>query len=95
MSAWRAVVQQLADGPARCITLADALGMSPNTCCTACCNAVELGLVEHCEHRGWYRITPLGAEYLDGRVDQVEHRPGGRMWAATWLRALPVGLRIA
>ena len=95
MSAWRAVVQQLGDGPASVAAMAAELGLSPSTCCHACCDAVGLGLVEHCENRGWYRLTTLGAEYLDGRINQVEHRPGGRMWAATWLRALPVGLRIA
>lgn len=36
----------------------------------------------------WW-ITPLGREYLEGRIMQVEIRPGGRRWVATWLRSLP------
>ena len=35
------------------------------------------------------RITPLGRDVFEGRVQRVCARPGGGHWEATWLRALP------
>ena len=41
-----------------------------------------------------YVVSDIGHDYLEGRVVQIETRPGGRRWAATWLRALPRGLTL-
>lgn len=55
--------------------------------------AQKLGLIEHDEARRW-RLTPLGIQVCEGSVTQIWWRPGGHRWVATWLRALPRGLRI-
>jgi hypothetical protein len=41
-----------------------------------------------------YVLTDLGREWIEGRIEERERRPGGRYMAATWLRALPQGMRI-
>lgn len=41
-----------------------------------------------------WELTPLGRDWCEGRAVPEYRRPGGYQWVATWLRALPVGLRI-
>lgn len=42
-----------------------------------------------------WELTPLGREWCEGRAMPEYRRPGGYCWIATWLRALPQGLRIS
>lgn len=84
MSAWRLVVMEIHRfGPMQ----GDAAHSSSLQ------NARVLGLIEHDEKHRW-QLTPLGLEYCEGRVVQVEVRPGGRRFVATWLRSLPQGISI-
>jgi hypothetical protein len=63
--------------------------------------ATELGLVvapgkgsNRWEPGSWV-LTERGIDYCEGRVVQLERRPGGRYWASTWLASLPRDIRIA
>lgn len=60
--------------------------------------AKKLGLVVspgrgHGTYRPW-RLSQRGIDWCEGRLAQVEQRPGGRMFVATWLASLPRDVRI-
>jgi len=61
--------------------------------------AIDIGLAVRVRTTGYkplrtYRLTPLGEEYVAGRITQHEKRPGGRYWCATWLRSLPADINM-
>jgi hypothetical protein len=85
MSAWRALVLDMYRSglPLRGTTeLSSSLTSARN-----------IGVIAHGEPGMWV-LTPLGVEYCEGRVVQLERRPGGRYFAATWLRSLPQGISL-
>lgn len=84
MSAWRALIKEIAQhGPMR--------GTAAQS--SELYRASLLGVIERCVDARW-RLTPLGVDFLEGRVVQIEVRPGGRHFAATWLRSLPKNIRL-
>lgn len=83
MSAWRVLITDIyRNGPSR-IHLGDAVALR---------EARRLNLLEFTERQQW-RLTPLGLDVCEGRVITTRVRPGGMRFVATWLRALPRGLR--
>lgn len=83
MSAWRLFVKQIeVNGPARGSRYDD----------RAIQEARRLKLIERAGT--FWRLTPLGLEFCEGRVVQNEVRPGGRYFVATWLRSLPRDIRL-
>lgn len=98
MSAWMVAARAMyaLGGSATSDELADALIVA-----TAKAPLHELrclGLVDNTGRRGspgrWV-LTPLGIDWCEGRVKQIEVKPGGRRFVSTWLASLPRGLRIA
>jgi hypothetical protein len=97
MSAWRLAVRALYDhGPATSQQVELRIGgVYAHKALSA---AVAYGLVHSPgKNNGTacWSLTPLGVDWCEGRVTQVEVRPGGRRWAATWLSSLPRDIRIA
>ena len=93
MSSWRVFMRYLAE--------ADGPMSTPSDAYAGAMDAERLGLAERVTNierrrgeRTTWQPTQLGRDFLAGRVHQVATRPGGRRWAATWLRSLPQGLRI-
>lgn len=56
-----------------------------------------MGVVQCVGYPGHYRwaLTQVGRDWCEGRAVQQYSRPGGYQWVATWLRALPQGLRLS
>lgn len=52
---------------------------------------LEPGVRGRADH--WAVLTPLGRAVCEGRVSKVDARLG-RAWQATWLAALPEGVRL-
>ena len=51
--------------------------------------------IKHLQARvAWLNRAMPGVEWAEGRLRQVEVRPGGRRFVATWLAALPRGVRV-
>jgi len=62
--------------------------------------AQQMGLVTRTNGYGRgvpaiWQLTPLGIDWCEGRVTVEYQFRAGYRWAATWLRALPKGLRLA
>lgn len=80
MSAWRMLVSRIhSQGPE--------IGSSAEG--KAIQQAKNLGLIESGGLREPWELTRLGLDWCEGRVEQVESKPGGRRFVATWLMALP------
>jgi len=96
MSTWRNVIKALATGPRKFEHLAAEWGRTSHDAYDGITKAKRLGLIEQCEGRGqgWWRLTPLGMEYAEGRVVLERRRSGCAVFAATWLRSLPQDIRI-
>ena len=60
-------------------------------------NARAYGIVECVGGVGHYRwrLTQRGRDWREGRQTFDRRMPGGFVWRATWLKALPQGLRVA
>ena len=94
MSAWKLAARELyaASRPLRSgeMMTTDAIGLR---------DARRMGLAERQEHNSAgeavWQLTQRGRDWCEGRTQLNYKRPGGYCWAATWLRALPVGLRLA
>ena len=96
MSAWRLAVRALYElGPSTSAQVE--LRIGGVNAWAALRAAQALGLVVSPGRRrlGLWSLTPLGVDWCEGRVAQIEVRPGGRRWVSTWLSSLPRGLRIA
>lgn len=39
-------------------------------------------------------LTQLGRDWCEGRITEIETKPGGRRWVSTWLASLPRGIRL-
>lgn len=97
MAAWRLVVRALYElGPATSCAVSLHAGGGFNEH-RALYVALTYGLV-HSPGRNaqipLWCLTQLGVDWCEGRVTQIEVRPGGRRWVSTWLSALPRGLRL-
>ncbi len=85
MSAWRALVDEIhRHGPIHGTRIIRAEVFA----------ARRLGLIGYDAEQRW-TLTELGLDFCEGRVVQLEERPGGRRFVATWLRALPRNLSLA
>jgi hypothetical protein len=90
MSAWRLALQQLhqAGGSALPHDFGDEGGR---------CQLARMGLAvspgRFVTDQPW-RITPMGVEVAEGRLQRIVRRQAPSRWAATWLRALPVGVSL-
>ena len=94
MSGWRALVMDLVHHPEEAVNPRYSHGKG------AVDTAMQLGLIRRIT-RGLYAPTDLGRDFAAGRVTIVERtgastRGGrqGRFFSATWLRALPDGVRM-
>ena len=65
-------------------------------------DAQRLGVIVRDEHHAAHggaaavwTLTELGRDWCTGRAARTRVGSGAYYWAATWLRALPVGLRVA
>lgn len=92
MAAWHLIVRTLYErGPLSTYMLSTYVDGDVGS---ACNQAVVLGLLVPSarggDNRGRkWQLTQRGVDLCEGRVDQVETRPGGRRWVSTWLSALP------
>lgn len=95
MSAWRLAVRALYElGPSTSAQVE--LHIGGVNAWTALRDAQALGLVVSPGRGrlGLWSLSPLGVDWCEGRVIQIEVRPGGRRWVSTWLSSLPRGLSL-
>jgi hypothetical protein len=92
MSAWKLIAQELhqAGRPLRWEEMAGYSRQDMQ-------RARYMGVAECVGGTGRYRwqLTQLGRDWCEGRAVPEYRRPGGYFWTATWLRALPQGLRLS
>lgn len=96
MSAWKLATRALYDAgtDATARQVGDGADLDTVAAAHALRDAVGLGLATSAGRRGGnpvntWAITLLGRDWVEGRTEQVEVRPGGRRWVHTWLAVLP------
>lgn len=98
MTTWRIVTRSLYDlgGTATNAQIRRNLPMCVITAGVALNRAAEFGLVHRTgpKTQSHWHLTTHGWDWCENKIQQVETRPGGRRWVATWLISLPRGVRI-